>query len=203
MQSFSEIDTTSKRASKAAGFTWGIAEEIGKNMRNLEMFGLPGIKNLNLYFRKIKKKPNEKPKSIEKKNKPKSKEFCPIYCGVAFLDNCKKLENLKLIKFFNVSYPLLFLPFLSRSSEIVGKKILVKYEKNNFLLNFDKSIFSNNSNNQIVSKAKEISIEFLENNNSFSLKEWKELYKLSEETFVEESDSLKKKGAGAGLTDND
>ena len=203
MQSFSEIDTTSKRASKAAGFTWGIAEEIGKNMINLEMFGLPGIKNLNLYFRKIKKKPNEKPKSIEKKNKPKSKEFCPIYCGVAFLDNCKKLENLKLIKFFNVSYPLLFLPFLSRSSNIVGKKILVKYEKNNFLLNFDKSIFSNNTNNQIVSKAKEISIEFLENNNSFSLKEWKELYKLSEETFVKESDSLKKKGAGAGLTDND
>ena len=203
MQSFSEIDTTSKRASKAAGFTWGVAEEIGKNMRNLEMFGLPGIKNLNLYFRKIKKNPNEKPKRIEKKNKPKSKEFCPIYCGVAFLDNCKKLENLKLIKFFNVSYPLLLLPFLSRSSDIVGKKILVKYEKNNFLLNFDKSIFSNNSNNKIVSKAKEISIEFLENNNSFSLKDWKELYKLSEETFVEETDSLKKKGAGAGLTDND
>jgi len=203
MQSFSEIDTTSKRASKAAGFTWGVAEEIGKNMRNLEMFGLPGIKNLNLYFKKIKKKPNEKPKRIEKKNKPKSKEFCPIYCGVAFLDNCKKLENLKVIKFFNVSYPLLLLPFLSRSSDIVGKKILVKYEKNNFLLNFDKSIFSNNSNNKIVSKAKEISIEFLENNNSFSLKDWKELYKLSEETFVEETDSLKKKGAGAGLTDND
>jgi len=158
---------------------------------------------LNLYFRKIKKKPNEKPKRIEKKNKPKSKEFCPIYCGVAFLDDCKKLENLKLIKFFNVSYPLLLLPFLSRSSDIVGKKILVKYEKNNFLLNFDKSIFSNNSNNKIVSKAKEISIEFLENNNSFSLKDWKELYKLSEETFVKETDSLKKKGAGAGLTDND
>ena len=33
--------------------------------------------------------------------------------------------------------------------------------------------------------------------------EWKELYKLSEKTFVEESDSLKAKGAGAGLTDND
>ena len=64
--------------------------------------------------------------------------------------------------------------------------------------------FSNNINNhKIVSKAKEISIEFLENNNSFSFKEWKELYKLSEETFVEETDSLKSKGAGAGLTDND
>jgi len=72
------------------------------------------------------------------------------------------------------------------------------------LLNFDKAIFSNNINNdKVVSKAKEISIKFLENNNSFSLKEWKELYKLSEETFVKETDSSKKKGAGAGLTDND
>jgi len=204
MQSFSEIDTTSKRASKAAGFAWGISEEVGKNMRNLEMFGLPGVKNLNLYLQKIKKNPTEKPKKIEKANKPQSKEFCPIYCGTIFLDNCKKLETLKLIKFFNVSYPLLLLPFLSRASDLVGKRISVQYEGNNFLLNFDKTIFSKNiKSDQIVALAKEVSIEFLENNNSFSVQEWKELYKLSEETFVEETDSLKTKGAGAGLTDND
>ena len=204
MQSFSEIETTSKRASKAAGFSWGIAEEVGKNIKNLEMFGLPGVKNLNLYFKKIKKNPSEKPSKIQKKNKSKSKELCPIYCGIAFLDSCKKLENLKIIKFFNVSYPLLLLPFLSRASDILGKKISVKYERNNFLLNFDKTILFNNVNNQkIISKAKEISVIFLENNNSFSLKEWKELYKLSEETFVGETESLKIKGAGAGLTDND
>ena len=204
MQSFSEIDTTSKRASRAAGFAWGIAEEVGKNMRNLEMFGLPGVKNLNLYLQNIKKNPTEKPKKIAKENKPQSKEFCPIYCGTSFLDNCKVLESLKLIKFFNVSYPLLLLPFLSRASDLVGKKISVQYEENNFLLNFDKTIFSKNiKNDHIVSLAKEITIEFLENNNSFSAQEWKELYKLSEETFVEETDSLKTKGAGAGLTDND
>jgi len=203
MQSFSEIDTTSKRASKAAGFAWGVAEEIGKNMKNLEMFGLPGVKNLNLYLKKIKKNPSEKPKKIKKKNKPQFKELCPIYCGTAFLDNCKNLESLKLIKFFNVSYPLLLLPFLSRASDLIGKKISVKYEKNNFLLNFDKTIFSNVNNYKTISKAKEISIEFLKNNNSFSFKEWKELYRLSEETFVKETESLKKKGAGAGLTDND
>ena len=204
MQSFSEIDTTSKRASRAAGFAWGIAEEVGKNMRNLEMFGLPGVKNLNLYLQNIKKNPTEKPKKIAKENRPQSKEFCPIYCGTSFLDNCKMLESLKLIKFFNVSYPLLLLPFLSRASDLVGKKISVQYEENNFLLSFDKAIFSKNiKNDHIVSLAKEITIEFLENNNSFSAQEWKELYKLSEETFVEETDSLKTKGAGAGLTDND
>ena len=51
--------------------------------------------------------------------------------------------------------------------------------------------------------ANKITIDFLDNINSFSNKEWKELYKFSEEIFVEESESLKIKGAGAGLTDND
>jgi len=56
MKSLSEIDTTSKRASKAVGFSWGVAEEIGKAIRNLELFGLPCIINLKLYFKKMKKK---------------------------------------------------------------------------------------------------------------------------------------------------
>ena len=38
---------------------------------------------------------------------------------------------------------------------------------------------------------------------NFTDDEWNNLYKLSEETFVEESDSLKEGAAGAGLTDND
>ena len=56
MKSFSEIETISKRSSKAVGFSWGIAEEVGKNIRILEMLGLAGIKNLNYYFRIKKKK---------------------------------------------------------------------------------------------------------------------------------------------------
>ena len=54
MRSLSEIETISKRASKAAGFSWGVAEEVGKNIKILEMFGLPGIKNLNDYYKKKK-----------------------------------------------------------------------------------------------------------------------------------------------------
>ena len=55
MKSLSEIETVSKRASKASGYSWGISEEVGKNIRILEMFGLPGIKNLNEYYDKKKK----------------------------------------------------------------------------------------------------------------------------------------------------
>ena len=47
MKSLSEIETVSKRASRAAGYSWGICEEVGKNIRLLEMFGLPGIKTVS------------------------------------------------------------------------------------------------------------------------------------------------------------
>jgi len=201
MQSLSEIDTTSKRASKAAGFSWGVAEEIGKAIRNLELYGLPGIKNLNLYLNKIKKKHPEKVNRIDQENN--NKELCPIYCGVAFLDQCQKLETLKSIKFYNINYPILILPFISKASEILGKKILVQFNQSSLLMNFNKSILLKNFEKQVIDLVDEVSIEFLENKNSFLDQDWKELYKLSEKTFVEETDSLKKKGAGAGLTDND
>ena len=140
---------------------------------------------------------------IEKENRLKNKELCPIYCGVAFLDKCRQLETLQSIKYYNVSYPLLILPFISKTSELLGKKILIEYNKSSFLLNFNKFIFSKNLDNQVDSLAKEMRIEFLENKDSFSEQNWKELYKLSEKTFVEESESSKTNAAGAGLIDND
>jgi Protein of unknown function (DUF3726). len=39
-----------KEPQKLAGFSWGEYEEIGKCIRQLEMFGLPGIKHINSYF---------------------------------------------------------------------------------------------------------------------------------------------------------
>ena len=203
MKSLSEIETTSKRASKAVGYSWGISEEVGKNIRMLEMFGFSGIKNLIEYYNIKKKKKYENLKLINKDNKLQSHQFCPIILGTSFLDQIKSLENLSEIKFENLAYPLLFLPFVSRASEIIGKRILLKLDNNEFLLNFNISIYSNWIKKDIIKIANLSSARFLENSDSFSENEWKQLYKLSEDTFVEEKDSLKFSAAGAGLTDND
>ena len=72
-----------------------------------------------------------------------------------------------------------------------------------FLFNFNQSIYSNYLSGDIVEKSEKINLQILENKNSFSENEWSELYKISENTFVEESEELKQKAAGAGLTDND
>ena len=203
MRSFSEIETTSKRASRAIGFSWGISEEIGKCIRLLELFGLPGLKNLNLYYQEKKNKDFETLKSINQNNQSSKVSFCPITLGISFLDQIKTLEPLNKLKFQSIAYPLLFLPFLSIGSEVTGKKISYKFDEHNFLLNFNLNISSNLFDKEFPTKAENIQISFLENKDTFSETEWKSLYKLSENTFVEETDSLKQGAAGAGLTDND
>ena len=202
MMSFSEIETVSKRASKAIGYSWGISEEIGKSIRILEMFNLPGISTLNQYFKKIKNNHPKKLKNILKINKSDD-ELCPIYTGVRILDNCNQLEDLNIIKFFNINYPLLIIPFLSRSSEIINKPIQAILDEGKFILNSNKTILTNIEKSNNFKNTKELIIEFGENKNLFTDTEWKELYKLSEDTFVPESDNLKNSAAGAGLTDND
>ena len=203
MRSLSEIDTTSKRASRAAGYSWGISEEVGKNIRMLEMFGLPGVKNLNDFFKKKKEYQFVNLNLIGSDNKAVKFHFCPIIAGTSFLDQIKSLENLNEIKFEKIGYPLLFLPFVSRASEVIGKRLFLKIDDREFLLNFNNNIYSNFIKNNIIKVANFVSIQFLNNSDSFLEKEWNELYKLSENTFVEETDSLKESGAGAGLTDND
>ena len=203
MRSLSEIETTAKRASRAAGYSWGIAEEVGKSIRLTELFGFPGIKHLNQYYQNKKKLKFSDIKLINKINKSNGLSFCPIILGVNFIDQVKNVDNLKSCSIEKLAYPLLLLPFLSRSSEIIGKKLLFSFDDNKFLLNFNMSIFSNSWNKEIPILANQVEISFLNNEDNFSDQDWKNLYKLAEDTFVEETDSLKQGAAGAGLTDND
>ncbi len=203
MKSLSEIETVSKRASKAAGFSWGVSEEIGKGVRLLELFGLPGIQTLNQYFVSKKKKEYENLKAINIVNETNQLELCPISVGLIFLDKIKTLEKTSNFRFQNIAYPLLLLPFLSRGSEIIGKKILFRFDDNEFILNFNICILYNSLNKNFNLNAKIIDVSFLDNKDNFNDLDWKNLYKFSEETFVEETDILKNEAAGAGVTDND
>ena len=203
MKSLSEIETTSKRASRASGYSWGISEEVGKSIRLLEMFSFKGIKNLNEYFKEKKDKKFENLNLIDENNECLEFSYCPIILGVSFLDQIKNLEKIKTINFSKIAYPLLFLPFLSRSSEVIGKKIFFKFEKNEFLLNINVNIATNLLNENCPNVATNAEVKIFENNDNFMEQDWKSLYQLSEKTFVEETESLKKGAAGAGLTDND
>ena len=203
MKSLSEIDTISKRASKAIGFSWGEAEEIGKSIRLLELFGLQGIKTLNRYYNIRSNQNFENLNLIKENNISEKNPYCPISLGINFLDQIRTIEKFKKVKFNNVAFPLLMLAFLSRSSEIIGKRINVKFNEVEFLLNLNVNILSNLLSQKFPINTDNVEVFFLENKDNFLEDEWKSLYKISEKTFVEETDSLKQGAAGAGLTDND
>ena len=203
MRSLSEIETAVKRASRAVGYSWGNSEEVGKSIRQLELFGFQGIKNLNKYYKDKSTKKFEELNLISEINETSFDAYCPIILGISFLDQIKSVENFKTIKFKKIAYPVIFLSFLSRASEISGKKIHVKLDQNEILLNLNVNICSNFLDQDIPEFANEIEIKFIDNKDSFTESEWNSLYKLAEDTFVEESDSLKEGAAGAGLTDND
>ena len=203
MRSLSEIDTISKRALRAKGFSWGISEEIGKSVKQLELFGLPGLKNLNQYLKIYDQNKFQQIKLISKTNISDNKFHCPISSGISFLDQIRSLEKLNTVEFNKIAYPILFLSFVSRASEVLGKKILIKMDEKEFVLNFNQSMFGNYSKNEIWENANSVLINFLDNNNSFSEEEWKEMTNFANDTFVDESEELKEKSAGAGLTDND
>ena len=202
MKSLSEIETAVKRASRAVGFSWGVSEEVGKSIRLLELFGLAGIQNLNQYYKEREIKKFENINLISEQN-ISQEAFCPITLGVSFLDQIKVIENFEMIQFKNIAYPVIFLSFLTRASEISGKKIHVRLDQNEILLNLNVNICSNFLNQEIPEFANEVEIKFIDNEDNFTELEWNSLYKLAEDTFVEESDSLKEGAAGAGLTDND
>ena len=132
-----------------------------------------------------------------------NKNYCPIITGVNFFDQSSNISELIQLEINNLAFPLLFVPFVSRASEILGKRIFLKIDNKEFLFNFNQSIYSNYLSGDIVEKSEKINLQFIENKNTFSEKEWSELYKISVNTFVEETDESKQKAAGAGLTDND
>ena len=204
MRSSSEIITVSKRATKAAGYSWGIAEEVGKNIDVLELIGIAGVQNLKSYLSDIKTKKPIGPNVIESQNKIDNESLCPILTGVCLIDDFKNIEILKEINFYNVSFPLLMIPFISRLSFLIGKRVSIEIDEYNFKFNLDKYMFSNSDiNSLILENAKNVKIEVFENEDSFSQEVWDELYKLSTDTFVEENEKLKSTAAGAGLEDND
>ena len=203
MRSLSEIETAVRRASRAIGYSWGNSEEVGKSIRQLELFGFQGIKNLNKYYKDKSTKKFEELNLISEINETSSDAYCPIILGISFLDQIKSVENFKTIKFKKIAYPVIFLSFLSRASEISGKKIHAIFDQNEMLLNLNVNISSNFLNQEITEFAKEIEIKFINNKDNFNESDWNSLYKLAENTFVEETDSLKQGAAGAGLTDND
>ena len=192
MRTSSEIETISKRASRAAGYTWGVSEEIGKCIKSLELYQISGLENLNEYLKKIKNLEPQGPRKIEQKNILNEGNFCPIHTGVALMDASSRVMDLKSLSIQSLDFPILLIPFLNRISYKIGKMIEVKFDEIEILLNLNNYISSNSDlRKKILKSTEHLTINVIENKDTFDASVWDSLYELSTETFVEESESYR------------
>ena len=198
MHSLYEIETTVKRVARHQGLSWGIAEEAGKIVRSLEQSELPGLESFN----RLISFPYSKCETVIDLAKNNYTNLCPIHFGLFFLDQSHDPELYQSFQFLNIQEPLLTIPLLIKAAQ----KNLISFDFTSTELKF--LISSGNimilDKNQIPHQSNNITLKISNKRKlQYSEKTWERLYKLSLETFVEESEEKKLSGAGAGLTDND
>ncbi len=198
MHSLYEIETTVKRSSKARGLSWGISEEVGKAIRYLEQSNLAGLES---FKRVIDRGFDSLTKLLEAEQK-NTVNLCPVHFGLFFLDQSHRKDLLKKLDFENLIEPLISIPFLIKASKrnliyfnLKSKELDLSISPENILLTNTRKLPHYISNFSLSLTTKR--------NGLYSQDTWDDLYKISLETFVEESEEKKLSGAGAGLTDND
>ena len=121
--SLSEIDTLTRKATRGAGYSWGIAEEVGKAMRWLSAYGFSGPEILAKHLEIVANKqqvfiPNSKDVTSEEKIFGNDDEpLCSLYCGTLINDLGHHLEARRTLTFNNILSPLLALPSAARIAE--------------------------------------------------------------------------------------
>ena len=198
MHSLYEIETTIKRSSRAKGLSWGVSEEAGKAVRVLEQSKFQGLES----FKRLVDLGLTKLNKLLDVDQSDTSNLCPIHFGIFFLDQSHNKDLHRIHKFKNINEPLLILPFLSKSA----KNNLLNFDLKSSVLNFTISpgdIFFIDQN-VVPNNLSDFSLTISSQRKSlYDQSSWDYLYKLSLETFVEETDQLKNSAAGAGLTDND
>tara|TARA_B100001057_G_scaffold218436_1_gene218589 strand:- start:117 stop:713 length:597 start_codon:yes stop_codon:yes gene_type:complete len=198
MHSLYEIETTVKRSAKSQGLSWGVSEEIGKAVRVLEQSGLQGLES----FKNIIDYGFDNLIKLSDINQKETSDLCPIHFGIFFQDQSHLKEMHQTFEFKSLQEPLICIPFLIKAA----KKNLIYFHihSDNLKISITPSEMTSINQNKIPNLVNNFSIHVTPQRQSqYSDKTWEDLYQLSLETFVEETEEKKLSGAGAGLSDND
>ncbi|MEO0773037.1 MAG: DUF3726 domain-containing protein [Pseudomonadota bacterium] len=116
--SLSEVEALSRKATRGAGFSWGIAEEAGKSVRWLCAWGLPGAEALARYLedRNLAGLPPEGPVDLQASSWTAAPaRLCPLATGLAISDYGTRGDSLHQ---HAVDWPILMLPQIAWPGQV-------------------------------------------------------------------------------------
>lgn len=148
--SLNEIDTHCKKAARGAGFEWGHAEDVGKAIRWLAAFELPGTAVLAAYL----KERDDNPAHFCQPDvgyttciKDQSEGYlCPVLTG-AWLCDSAVIEKTSCIQIEKLSFPLLLMPFLAQIANSIQQTLTFEYQSTRLL--FSGGILNSNDDDSL------------------------------------------------------
>jgi hypothetical protein len=127
--SLNEVEATAKKATRGAGYSWGIAEEAAKATRWLCAHGFDGCASLSALLRKTDRAvlAEMAPTALTQEWCASSGALCSIMAGAALSDCAMRLKQTD-IQMVSVVEPLLVLPFAAAAARQLGVTITVAWD---------------------------------------------------------------------------
>ena len=114
----SETESSLRKAARASGLPWGLAEEAGKAARWLAAFGLPGPETMYAHLCSLEGREYADflPEcSLEPWQAPRG-PMCPVITGAALADRAAQMLDDKAFRLGRTAYPLLLAAMLGQAA---------------------------------------------------------------------------------------
>ncbi len=207
--SLNEVEGTSKKATRGAGYSWGLAEEAAKATRFLCRNSCDGVAALATVLRETdgKNLTDLTPQSTDDDWRG-APVLCPLIAGASVADHAFLLPTKPLI-LNDVICPELLLPFVALAASQLEQNVALTCGEIHCVTD-GKSL---SLNGDLPDRASMVSIQLesapCSNTNPTADRAhpapetWAALLTLAHRTYAPATAESREKGAGAGLTDND
>ncbi|MCB1459477.1 MAG: DUF3726 domain-containing protein [Nitratireductor sp.] len=212
--SLNEIEATSKRATRGAGRSWGMAEEGAKAVRSLHEIGLPGVRLLATLLQETDCLPQSSiaPTLLKGDWQGESGLLCPLATGATMSDIAPEIAAGREVRTRALSCPLLLVPFAIAIAHTSGKTLRLQWADVTLDAHPDGVSRDLTNENLLARRAETMTCRTVETGvmaagadplHNVDPDDWELLNAFAFRTFAPESEASRRKGAGSSLPDND
>ena len=219
LRSLNEIEQTCRKAARGCGLPWGVADEVGKSVRWLHVFGIDGISALVDLLSEVDHRTthNLSPQSLEGVWQAQSGTLSPIMVGISLCDCLQQLVSASAHT-RTIAYPVLTAGFLGQSALLPNQSVEIQWNDVTLGLYRDKLVIEGNQEDLMVGETDGLVCsrsKLSETANSMPMhigdalvnqQAWGILESFAYKTYVEATEASRLSGAGAGsmtTIDND
>lgn len=187
--SLNEIETLCRKATRGAGYSWGLAEDAGRAVRWLEAHGYLGAQALAALLQVVDgANHSEMTPAVGAVWQGKA-PLCPVITGAALADHTFLLEQ-GPITLGRTRFPLLLLPYGAMAETV-------------FDIHWDGALGTTEAMNVTCTLTKSRPPLATATRSSIPPGLFSQLDAFAQRTYAPATEASRIKGAGAGLTDND